>query len=98
MSQPYFEKNRYMVIKREHAKERLSAETLAELEQAIREIGHTYFVVNLDETEGRSSMESYFAEKYGQMPDSCPECGAILAHQGGCVECPNPSCGWAACS
>lgn len=97
MTQPYFEKDRYLVLKREHAERLLSDNALEQLEQAIRDIGHTYFVVNLDEAEGRASMESYFDKRYPEKPDHCPECGSILAHQGGCVECPNPACGWAAC-
>jgi hypothetical protein len=98
MPQPHFEKDRFYVIKKEHAQRLLSEPALKELTEAIRLVGHTYFAVNLDEAEGRSSMEAYFSKRYTQQPDHCPQCGSILAHQGGCVECPNPSCGWAACS
>jgi len=97
MTEPHFEKNRYFVIKREYARELLSPSALKELEEAIDTINHTYFVVNLDEPEGRSSMETYFERKYHEQPDRCPECGSILAHHGGCVECTNLSCGWSAC-
>jgi hypothetical protein len=93
-----YEKDRYLVIKREYAQRMLSPATLIELEKAIAKLGNTYFVVNLDEAEGRSAMETYFQERYASSPDRCPECGSILAHLGGCRECPNPSCGWAACS
>jgi hypothetical protein len=92
-----FEKDRYLVIKREYAEKLLSPSAREELERAIAEVGHTYFVVNLDETEGRGAMETYFERRYHQLPDRCPECGNILAHRGGCVECLNPQCGWAAC-
>ena len=98
MTEPHFEKDRYLVIKREYAEKMLSAGTLEELENAIREIGYTYFVVNLDEPEGRSSMDTYFSRKFGEGPDCCPECGSFLVHQGGCVECSNTACGWSACS
>ena len=93
-----FEKDRYLVIKRAYAERMLSPSALAELEKAIDNLNHTYFVVNLDEAEGRSAMETYFEKRYQDTPDRCPECGSILAHRGGCVECPNPSCGWAACT
>lgn len=92
-----FEKDRYLVIKREYATRLLSPATLAELEEAVESLGHTYFVVNLDEAEGRSAMETYFEKRYTSSPDRCPECGTILAYRAGCKECPNPSCGWAAC-
>jgi hypothetical protein len=98
MTEPHFEKDRYLVIKREYAEKMLSAEAMTELENAVREIGYTYFVVNLDEPEGRSSMDTYFSSKFGEGPDRCPECGSFLVHQGGCVECSNSSCGWSACS
>ena len=92
-----FEKDRYLVIKRAYAEKMLSPSALAELERAIENLNHTYFVVNLDEAEGRTAMETYFEKRYRETPDRCPECGSILAHRGGCVECPNPGCGWAAC-
>lgn len=97
MTEPRFEKDRYLVLKREHAERLLSPVTLAELEEAIRKQNHTYFVVNLDEVEGRTAMETYFEKRYKESPDRCPECGSILAHRAGCTECPNPACGWAAC-
>lgn len=34
-------------------------------------------------------------EKKSAHPVVCPECGAILAHEGGCVICYN--CGWSEC-
>ena len=98
MTDPRFEKDRYLVIKREYARKMLSPATLQELEKAVEALGHTYFVVNLDEAEGRTAMETYFEERYSESPDRCPECGTILAHLGGCAECPNPGCGWAACT
>jgi hypothetical protein len=93
-----FEKDRYLVLKKEYAEKFLSASAREELERAIQQVGHTYFVVNLDETEGRSAMETYFERRYHQLPDRCPECGSIVAHRAGCAECPNPGCGWSACS
>lgn len=30
-------------------------------------------------------------------PESCPDCGSPVRRAGGCKQCINPSCGWAAC-
>ncbi len=98
MTEPHFEKDRYLVIKRAYAEQMLSPSALAELERVIESLNHTYFVVNLDEAEGRTAMDTYFEKRYSETPDRCPECGSILAHRGGCVECPNPGCGWALCT
>ena len=40
------------------------------------------------------------AEKYEQeMTDdkACPCCGATVIHTGGCIQCPDPACGWSSC-
>lgn len=29
--------------------------------------------------------------------NTCPWCGATVIHTGGCVQCPDPACGWSAC-
>jgi len=29
--------------------------------------------------------------------NGCPCCGLTVIHTGGCVQCPDPECGWSAC-
>ncbi|WP_407313228.1 hypothetical protein [Desulfosporosinus sp. SB140] len=26
--------------------------------------------------------------------NTCPWCGATVIHDGGCIQCPDPACGW----
>ena len=47
--------------------------------------------------EGLERTAEYFASRLDSERKVCPSCGSAVIHQGGCLECSNPSCGWAAC-
>ncbi|MCA9410904.1 MAG: hypothetical protein KC917_05910 [Candidatus Omnitrophica bacterium] len=88
--------NGYLVLHKEDAREHLSEETYRELIQAMEKSLKKRNGTPLSEQETRD-MEDYFSSRLGQSPKTCPSCGSPVIHQGGCLECSNPSCGWAAC-
>jgi hypothetical protein len=34
---------------------------------------------------------------FQSMSEACSECGNKIVHEGGCIHCINPSCGWGQC-
>ena len=88
--------NGYLVLHQEDARDHLSEsayrELLLAMEKSIKKRNGT----PLTEQETQE-MEDYFASRLGDSPKTCPSCGSAVIHQGGCIECSNRSCGWAAC-
>lgn len=88
--------NGYLVIHREYALDLLSKPAYRELLRAVESSLKKRNGAQLSESETQA-MTDYFSKRIDSAPKVCPTCGSPVIHQGGCVECSNPSCGWAAC-
>ena len=43
------------------------------------------------------AIDKHWGTKKKKIGDNCPDCNGPLAHQEGCLRCPNPRCGWSPC-
>ncbi len=86
----------YLVVHQEDARDQLSPKAYQDLlqvmERSLKKRNST--PLSADETR---EMEDYFASRLDPNLKTCPSCGSAVIHQGGCLECSDPSCGWAAC-
>ena len=88
--------NGYLVVHQEDARKHLSPEAYQELLKLVERSLKERNASPLTEEETRA-MEEYSSSRLDSEQKTCPSCGAPVIHQGGCLECSNPSCGWAAC-
>jgi len=86
----------YLVIHQDDARDLLAPNAYQDLLKAMEKSLKKRNGTPLTEEETRE-MEAYFSSRIGTDTKVCPSCGSPVIHQGGCLECSNPSCGWAAC-